>query len=140
MADRVTAAQRSENMRRIRSRGTEPERRVRQIAHSLGLRFRLHRKGLPGTPDLVFVRHKKIILVHGCFWHQHKDCRYARLPRTRQDYWLPKLARNIQRDAENRAALEAQGWQVLEIWECQTRDPDQAKGLIWSFFSSSLTS
>jgi DNA mismatch endonuclease (patch repair protein) len=135
MADRLDPTQRSENMRRIRAFGTQPELRIRRLAHSLGLRFRLHRKDLPGTPDLVFPRHKKAIFVHGCFWHQHSGCRYARLPTTREDYWLPKLTRNMQRDAQVKAALETQGWRVLEMWECQTRDPEEARLLIWRFFN-----
>lgn len=122
-------------MRRIRATATQPELHVRQIAHRLGLRFRLNRKDLPGKPDLVFPRHGKIIFVHGCFWHQHQDCRFARLPGTRQDYWLPKLARNIERDTEVRASLEAQGWQVLEIWECQTRIDREVRNTIRRFFN-----
>jgi DNA mismatch endonuclease (patch repair protein) len=124
-------------MRMIRSGGTQPEWRVRRIAHALGLRYRLHQKDLPGTPDLVFPRHRKAILVHGCFWHQHPDCRYARLPATRLYYWLPKLQRNVERDAQTRAALEANGWQVLEIWECQTRNSDWVKSRLQRFFSAS---
>ncbi|RWP73224.1 very short patch repair endonuclease [Mesorhizobium sp.] len=136
MADRHTQEQRSHNMRRIRSGGTGPELRVRRIAHALGFRFRLHRKDLPGTPDLVFPRHRKAVFVHGCFWHQHPGCRYACLPATRQDYWLPKLARNAERDADVRNALETDGWQVLEIWECQTRDSELVRQLLWHFFNA----
>ena len=118
MADRHTPAQRSANMARIRAEHTKPELRVRRAAHALGFRFRLHRRDLPGSPDLVFPRLRLAIFVHGCFWHQHPGCRRAVLPASRQDYWLPKLARNRARDAAARAALEAEGWRVVELWEC----------------------
>jgi len=109
-------------MRGIRKRDTKPELAVRRVAHALGFRFRLHRRDLPGTPDLVFPRHRKAIQVHGCFWHQHEGCKLARQPKSRLDYWLPKLARNTQRDDATRGALEAAGWTCLVIWECQTQD------------------
>ncbi len=115
---------RSENMRRIRSKGMKPELIVRQLAHGLGYRFRLHRADLPGKPDLVFPRHRKIIMVHGCFWHGHSDPDCVdgrRKPKSNLDYWLPKLARNRQRDAEHEAALADLGWAVLTVWECETR-------------------
>ena len=91
-------------------------------AQRLGYRFRLHRSDLPGTPDMVFPRLSKVVLVHGCFWHQHAGCRLARLPESRLDYWLPKLERNQQRDLQSSAALRAMGWTVLVIWECQVPD------------------
>ena len=109
-------------MRRIRKRDTTPELAVRRAAHALGFRFRLYRGDLPGTPDLVFPRHRKIIQVHGCFWHQHDGCRLARQPKSRLDYWLPKLARNRERDRAAREALEAAGWACLVVWECQTQN------------------
>jgi DNA mismatch endonuclease (patch repair protein) len=109
-------------MRLIRKVNTKPELRVRQVAHALGFRFRLHRKDLPGTPDVVFPRLRKVILVNGCFWHQHPGCRLARLPKTRLKYWLPKLERNLQRDAEKLRALAAAGWAALVVWECETKD------------------
>lgn len=118
MADRHTSAQRSANMARIRAKHTKPELRVRRAAHALGYRFRLHRSDLPGSPDLVFPRLRVALFVHGCFWHQHPGCRRAVLPASRLDYWLPKLAGNQARDAAARAALEAAGWQVAELWEC----------------------
>jgi DNA mismatch endonuclease (patch repair protein) len=104
MPDFLTPEQRSAHMRRIRKTDTRPELQMRRAAHALGYRFRLHRRDLPGTPDLVFPRLRKAILVHGCFWHQHPGCRLARLPKSRLDYWLPKLRRNQVRDD---AALEA---------------------------------
>jgi DNA mismatch endonuclease, patch repair protein len=112
---------RSRIMRAITKKNTRPELAVRQVLHALGLRFRLHRSDLPGTPDIVLPRHKIAIQVHGCFWHQHPGCRYAKLPRSRPDYWLPKLARNIERDIKSKAALKAAGWHVLVIWECETK-------------------
>jgi DNA mismatch endonuclease, patch repair protein len=90
----------------------------------MGHRFRLHRRDLPGRPDIVLPRHRLVIQVHGCFWHQHGDCKLANVPRTRPDYWLPKLARNVERDAASAAALLALGWHVATIWECEVRDVD----------------
>src|SRR5687768_16524426 len=97
--DKLSQAERSENMRRIRSRNMKPELIVRSVAHRLGYRFRLHRKDLPGKPDLVFVSRRKVIFVHGCFWHQHAGCIDSRLPKTNAAYWHPKLMRNVERDA-----------------------------------------
>jgi len=111
-------------MRRIKSKDTKPELIVRRLAHRLGFRYRLHRKDLPGKPDLVFGPKRKAIFVHGCFWHGHDDpaCLDGRAPRSNQSYWLPKLTRNKERDFKSIAALEAAGWHVLVIWECETRD------------------
>src|SRR5690242_19051103 len=103
-ADKLTAEQRSEHMRRIRKRDTGPELRVRKAAHAVGGRFRLHRSDLPGTPDLTFPSRKLVIQVHGCFWHQHAECRLARTPRTRLEYWVPKLRRNVERDEITKSA------------------------------------
>lgn len=110
-------------MRAITKKNTQPELLVRQALHRMGLRFRLHVKHLPGTPDVVLKRHNLAILVHGCFWHQHPGCRSAKVPRTRPEYWLPKLERNIERDRGARAALRAQGWRSAIIWECEAHDP-----------------
>ncbi len=109
-------------MRRIRKTNTKPEMRVRRLVHALGFRFRLHRRNLPGTPDLVFPRLRKVVLVHGCFWHQHPGCRLARMPKSRLDYWEPKLRRNQERDDATRQQLASRGWDVLVIWECETDD------------------
>ena len=117
-------------MRRITKTDTKPELAVRRAAHRLGYRFRLHRRDLPGTPDLVFPRLRKVILVHGCFWHQHVGCRLARQPKSRLDYWLPKLERNRKRDAETQAALRKLGWDVLVVWECQAGADEDAAALI----------
>jgi DNA mismatch endonuclease, patch repair protein len=109
-------------MRGVRKKNTKPELLVRGQLHAMGFRFRLHRRDLPGTPDVVMPRHRAVILVHGCFWHQHADCRHANRPRTRTDYWLPKLARNVERDAQVGKALAALGWRVLVLWECELHD------------------
>ncbi len=122
--DKLTPQERSENMRRIRSKGMEPELAVRSLVHRLGYRFRLHDKNLPGKPDLVFRSRCRVILVHGCFWHQHSDpaCKITRKPKSNKSYWAPKLRRNVRRDLENAKALGNHGWKVLTVWECETRD------------------
>jgi len=107
-------------MSRIRSKDTKPELAVRSILHRLGYRFRLHRKDLPGRPDIVLPRHKKVVLVHGCFWHGH-TCRLASKPKSNAGYWSDKILKNKERDARNLAALQAAGWTVLELWECDVR-------------------
>lgn len=111
-------------MRRIRSKDMKPELAVRSLVHRLGYRFRLHDKDLAGKPDLVFRPRRKVIFVHGCFWHGHSDplCLDGRRPKSRAEYWGPKLDRNIERDAAHVAALEADGWKVLVVWECETKD------------------
>lgn len=113
---------RSENMRRIRSKNTTPEMAVRQLVHGMGYRYRLHGKAVPGKPDLVFAGRRKVIFVHGCFWHQHSDCPDGRLPKSNGAYWLPKLNRNVQRDAQAVEQLSAMGWQSLIVWECETKN------------------
>lgn len=133
--DTLTAEQRSERMSRVRGSDTKPELLVRRVAHALGYRFRLHRRDLPGTPDLVFPGRSKAIFVHGCFWHRHRDpdCRLARLPKSKLDFWLPKLETNRKRDEANIARLGELGWDVLVIWECQTRDRDALEARIRGF-------
>ena len=123
MTDIMTPEARSELMSRIRAKDTKPERYVRSLVHAMGYRFRLHRRDLPGTPDMVFPGRRKVIFVHGCFWHLHDDpsCKLARIPDSNQDYWRPKLQKNRERDSVHRAKLEALDWQVLAIWECQIR-------------------
>jgi len=105
-------------MARVRSKNSRPEMLVRKLVFSLGYRYRLHRKDLPGCPDLVFSGRRKVIFVHGCFWHRHQDCALARLPKSRLDFWIPKLEANKQRDERNKSALTKRGWKVLTIWEC----------------------
>ena len=123
MMDTVTRKRRSEIMAGIRSKGMKPEMTVRRQLHSLGYRYRLHCQDLPGRPDLVFPARRKVIFVHGCFWHQHADpaCKIVRQPKSNRQYWMPKLKRNLARDAENRARLRELGWGVLVIWECEVR-------------------
>lgn len=123
MTDKLSPERRSENMRRIQAKGTKPEIAVRRLVHALRYRFRLHRPDLPGKPDLVLPRHKKIIFVHGCFWHGHGDPNCVdgrRKPKSNLDYWLPKLARNKARDSSNIKALTALGWDTAIVWECET--------------------
>ena len=133
MVDRLTPVERSAQMRRIRKRDTKPEIAVRRLVHGLGFRFRLHRRDLPGTPDLVLPRHRKAIQVYGCFWHQHQGCRLARLPKSRLDYWLPKLAHNVARDRATRAALQAAGWDCLVVWECETQNAEALSATLRRF-------
>jgi len=139
MADHLSKQRRSENMRRIRSTGMKPEILVRRLVHSLGFRFRLHRKNLPGKPDLVFVRRRKIIFVHGCFWHQHQRCKAGRLPKSNRGYWRPKLARNVERDAEHLRALKSDGWKVLVIWECETKDGNKVRRRLLKFLGETAS-
>lgn len=122
--DTLTPRQRSERMSKVRSRNTKPEMLVRRLAHEMGYRYRLHRRDLPGSPDLVFPACMKVIFVHGCFWHRHPDptCRLARLPKSKLDFWVPKLETNRNRDVRNLALLMGLEWDTLEIWECQTKD------------------
>ena len=121
MADRISATKRSKIMRAIKSKNTSPEKRVRSVAHRLGLRFRLHRSDLPGSPDLLFPRKKTALFVHGCFWHRHENCPVATTPKTNTDYWSRKFKRTLERDRESRRKLEEAGWRVLVIWECETK-------------------
>lgn len=120
-------------MRSIRKTDTKPELVVRRIAHALGLRFRLHRRDLPGTPDLTFPRHRKVVLVHGCFWHQHEGCKLARQPRRNLGYWLPKLERNAQRDRRVQEELSALGWVPLVIWECEAHSAEIVRARLRDF-------
>jgi DNA mismatch endonuclease (patch repair protein) len=119
MVDILTRKQRSAMMSRIRGKDTEPEFVVRRLAHSLGFRFRLHRRDLPGSPDLVFPRLKKAIFVHGCFWHRH-CCGRAYNPKTRPEFWAQKFSENLRRDKRARLELRRAGWKVLLVWECET--------------------
>jgi len=121
-ADIVTAEHRSKIMSMIKGKNTKPEMVVRSVCHEMGLRYRLHRKDLPGKPDLVFPKHRLCIFVHGCFWHRHPGCKYAYTPKSRLDFWLPKLARNVERDLAAQQALQALGWRVAIVWECHTKD------------------
>lgn len=122
--DTLTPSERSLRMARVRSKDTKPEMLVRRLVHGLGYRYRLHDKRLPGTPDMVFTGRKKVIFVHGCFWHRHPGCPLARLPKSRLDFWLPKLEGNRERDLRQLEALRAKGWEPMIIWECEVKDLD----------------
>ena len=120
--DRLPPERRSENMRRIRSKDTSPEMFVRRLVHRMGYRYRLHVRTLPGSPDMVFPRLRKIVQVYGCYWHPHASCRCSHRPKSHLDYWLPKLEGNRKRDKQNSRRLRRQGWDVLVIRECQIGD------------------
>lgn len=133
--DRITKEKRSEIMSRIRGKNTSPEMIVRKLVYSLGYRYRLHGKNLPGKPDLVFAGRKKVIFVHGCFWHCHK-CKSGHLPKSRLEYWLPKLEANKRRDAENSEELIKRGWKILVLWQCEIKDISALKEAIISFLDT----
>lgn len=135
MSDIVDAATRSRMMSGIRGRDTKPELVVRRFLHRQGFRFRLHDKRLPGRPDVVLPKHRTVIEVRGCFWHSHRGCRYAAKPKTNAPFWEAKLRGNVERDARNTAALEAAGWRVLVIWECEVGD-DEALGRLAGMITS----
>ncbi|WNG19263.1 very short patch repair endonuclease [Cystobacter fuscus] len=122
--DTMTPAERSERMARVRNKDTKPEFRVRRLVTAMGYRYRLHYKKVPGHPDLAFPGRRKAIFVHGCFWHRHPDaaCPLARLPKSRLEFWLPKLEGNRARDLRKEAELRERGWAVFVVWECQLRD------------------
>jgi DNA mismatch endonuclease (patch repair protein) len=120
--DTFSKEKRSWIMSRVRSADTSPEIKVRSTLHRLGYRFRLHRGDLPGNPDIVLPRHRTAIFVHGCFWHRHPRCKEASTPATRKGYWLPKFERTVKRDRRNRKELRKIGWEVVVVWECQTKD------------------
>ncbi len=124
VADRISEERRSYNMRRIKSSNTLVELTVRRMIHGMGYRYRLHDRALPGTPDIVFRPRRKVIFVHGCFWHQHPaaDCLDGRVPKSNQGYWEPKLERTKQRDASNQQTLIESGWDSLIVWECELRE------------------
>lgn len=122
MVDVVDSATRSRMMSGIRCKNTKPELLVRKYLHSRGLRFRLHAKKLPGKPDLVLPKYKAVVFVHGCFWHQHSECKYATMPNSRKDFWANKLSENIARDSYQIAALNGLGWRVFVVWECELRE------------------
>ena len=131
--DVLTKEQRSYCMSRIRKTDTTPELTVRRIIHRLGYRFRLYRRELPGCPDIVLPRHRKVIFVHGCWWHRHNCQLGRRSPKSRRKYWLPKLQANKERYKRDRRALQRQGWKVLTIWECQTKKPEKIIDRITDF-------
>ncbi|RQQ34928.1 very short patch repair endonuclease [Burkholderia stagnalis] len=131
--DTVSKTARSRIMASVKRKHTAPEVTVRSMLHRLGLRFRVHVSTLPGTPDIVLAKWRTVVFVHGCFWHGH-ICKYARLPKTRTDFWADKQARNKARDAAKRLELEALGWRVVEIWTCELRDPPALESRLQSIF------
>ena len=118
---------RSRIMGAVRQKNTGPETIVRQVLHGLGLRFRLHRKDIPGTPDVVLPKHRTVVFVHGCFWHRHRGCSKTTTPKTRVEFWQEKFNRNVDRDQQNTRTLLDQGWKVLTVWECETQNRDRLK-------------
>ena len=121
--DRLTPERRSWLMSQVKAKDTSPEFRVRRKAHAMGLRFRLHRKDLPGTPDLVFPKYRAVVFVHGCFWHRHEGCSKASMPKSRVGFWREKFARNVERAGRDTRKLQELGWSVSVIWECETKEP-----------------
>jgi DNA mismatch endonuclease, patch repair protein len=122
--DTLSSDERSERMSRVRNKDTKPEWAVRRLVHGLGFRYRLHARNLPGRPDLVFRPRQKVIFVHGCFWHRHSGCPNCRMPKSRLDFWKPKLRANRVRDLKNERALKKLGWEFLVVWECEVKDTD----------------
>lgn len=133
MVDYLSPEARSSLMSRIRGKNTRPEITVRRIVHALGHRFRLHCRDLPGTPDLVFRGMRKVIFVHGCFWHRHDDCPQAYNPKSRQDFWREKFRLNKRRDRAHARQLDRSGWDVLVVWECELSSPDAIRRKISRF-------
>ena len=127
--------QRSRNMSAIKSKNTKPEIKVRKVLHSMGYRFRLHSKDLPGSPDIVLPKYKTVIFVHGCFWHRHKDCKYATTPKTRQEFWNKKFTTNIERDLEIHEKIKNLNWRSVVIWECETKHMENLRDKIIDVFN-----
>ena len=138
MADTLTKTERSKRMRLVRHKDTRPELAVRRLIHAMGYRYRLHSKILPGHPDIVFGPRKKVIFVHGCFWHRHPGCANCRLPKSKLDFWAPKLEGNRVRDLRNFATLVEIGWRYLVIWECEVADRAGLSARIRSFLEEHL--
>lgn len=131
--DTLTREERSERMSRVRGKDSNPEMALRRLVHGMGFRYRLHRKDLPGKPDMVFPCRDAVIFMHGCFWHRHPRCRLARLPKSRITFWSEKLEANRLRDQRNQRKLRAMGWRVLVVWECQLSDPDKVSQRVRGF-------
>lgn len=134
--DRFSAEQRSKIMRKIRSKDTGPEKFVRSLLHSRGYRFRLHQKNLPGTPDVAFPLRRKVIFIHGCFWHQHGGCTGAYKPATQTEYWEPKLKRNVERDQDAIQELHQSGWAAMVVWECELADKNKVVQRLQEFLGN----
>jgi len=138
MTDHISKQQRSWNMSRIRSKNTKPELVIRSMLHVMGFRFRLHRKNLPGNPDIVLPKYKTVIFVHGCFWHRHKNCKRCTIPKTNFEYWNSKFQKNVIKDQKNRAELIKLGWNVITIWECQTNNADTIQKISNQIFKKNV--
>jgi DNA mismatch endonuclease (patch repair protein) len=136
MTDRISRAARSRNMSRIRSEDTGPERLIRKTVFAMGYRFRLHRRDLPGTPDIVLVKRRKVIFVHGCFWHGHSRCLRAKPPTSNVEFWKQKIERNTARDRAVVASLQRSGWSVCVVWQCELRDLGAVKAKLVKFLKS----
>ena len=134
--DRLSPDRRSRLMSRIKSQNTGPELAIRRLIFGMGFRYRLHDKRLPGKPDIVFPGRRKVVFVNGCFWHGHMDCRYARLPKSRIDFWQRKRASNLARDRNNIAELEAEGWKVLVVWQCELKNPEFLGSKLYDFIEN----
>ncbi|RZB35059.1 MAG: DNA mismatch endonuclease, patch repair protein [Desulfobacteraceae bacterium Eth-SRB1] len=134
--DKLTPEHRSWNMSRIRSGNTKPELLVRSLLHRMGYRFRLHRKDLPGKPDIVLPKYRTVIFVHGCFWHRHEDCKYAYIPKSRREFWDNKFKTNIERDKKVNQKLMNLGWKVNIIWECELSDVKAVEKKLDNFFKN----
>lgn len=133
--DKLSPDERSKLMAKVKSKNTKPELLVRKLIFSLGYRYRLHSAKLPGSPDLVFSSRKKVIFVHGCFWHRHEGCRRATTPQSKQEYWNGKFARTVERDRANIVALKSMGWDSLVLWECELKNIDLLKAKLVSFLN-----
>tara|TARA_Y100001978_G_scaffold106421_1_gene95046 strand:+ start:229 stop:645 length:417 start_codon:yes stop_codon:yes gene_type:complete len=129
------SVERSRNMSAIKSKNTKPEIAVRKLLHSMGYRFRLHRKDLPGSPDIVLPKYKTVIFVHGCFWHRHENCKYASNPKTRKEFWENKFKGNVKRDLEIQKNIKNIEWRSLVIWECETKNMENLRVRIFDIFS-----
>lgn len=138
MTDHLTTEKRSWNMRQVRNKNTAPEILTRSLMHAMGLRFRLHRKNLPGCPDIVLAKYRTVVFVHGCYWHRHPGCKYASTPKTNTAFWLSKFTQNSNRDTENSRKLKSLGWNVLIIWQCETKDIEKLKKRLAAEFHKSI--
>lgn len=130
MTDHLTKKERSWNMRRISAKNTKPEIIVRSLLHKNGFRFRLHKKDISGKPDIVLKKYNTVIFVHGCFWHQHENCKRATVPKTNKEYWIPKLEKNKKKDKRYKFLLKKLGWNIITIWECETKDEKKLKKIL----------
>lgn len=136
--DHVAPEKRSEIMRLVKGKDTKPELVVRQLLHRMGYRYRLHRRDLPGKPDIVFASKKKAIFVHGCFWHRHPGCRWTTMPKTKVEFWERKFESNVTRDSRTLAELKSHGWDVLIVWQCETRDLESLADTLQKFLRNGI--